>query len=91
RADEGRNFDYRYSPEGWLLRWSDLGSTWVEHDYDKKGRAIRDRTSEGYWPGHFEYDDDTLTSHYHSGFGGVFSYVRDERNNILLQRTPDGG
>ncbi|WP_234932221.1 RHS repeat-associated core domain-containing protein [Pectobacterium carotovorum] len=91
RADEGRNFDYRYSPEGWLLRWSDLGSTWVEHDYDKKGRAIRDRTSEGYWPGHFEYDDNTLTSHYHSGFGGVFSYVRDERNNILLQRTPDGG
>ncbi|WP_258305643.1 RHS repeat-associated core domain-containing protein, partial [Pectobacterium parmentieri] len=91
RADEGRNFDYRYSPEGWLLRWSDLGSTWVEHDYDKKGRAIRDRTSEGYWPGHFEYDDDTLTSHYHSGFGGVFSYVRDERNNILLKRTPDGG
>ncbi|MEQ9880353.1 RHS repeat-associated core domain-containing protein [Pectobacterium aroidearum] len=91
RADEGRNFDYRYSSEGWLLRWSDLGSTWVEHDYDKKGRAIRDRTSEGYWPGHFEYDDDTLTSHYHSGFGGIFSYVRDERNNILLQRTPDGG
>ncbi|RYC37114.1 EndoU domain-containing protein [Pectobacterium zantedeschiae] len=91
RADEGRNFDYRYSLEGWLLRWSDLGSTWVEHDYDKKGRAIRDRTSEDYWPGHFEYDDDTLTSHYHSGFGGVFSYVRDERNNILLERTPDGG
>ncbi|WP_411571411.1 DUF6531 domain-containing protein, partial [Pectobacterium cacticida] len=91
RAEEGRNFDYRYSPEGWLLRWSDLGSTWVEHDYDKKGRAIRDRTAEGYWPGHFEYDDDTLTSHYHSGFGGVFSYVRDARNNILLKRTPDGG
>ncbi|MGI8490943.1 glycohydrolase toxin TNT-related protein [Pectobacterium sp. S5] len=91
RADEGHNFDYRYSPEGWLLRWSDLGSTWVEHDYDKKGRAIRDRTSEGYWPGHFEYDDDTLTSHYHSGFGGVFSYVRDERNNILSKRMPDGG
>uniref|UniRef100_UPI00358DC368 DUF6531 domain-containing protein n=1 Tax=Pectobacterium odoriferum TaxID=78398 RepID=UPI00358DC368 len=91
RADEGRNFDYLYSPEGWLLRWSDLGSTWVEHDYDKKGRAIRDRTSEGYWPGHFDYDDDSLTSHYHSGFGGVFSYVRDERNNILLKRTPDGG
>ncbi len=89
--DEGRNFDYRYSPEGWLLRWSDLDSTWVEHDYDKKGRAIRDRTSEGYWPGHFEYDDETLTSHYHSGFGGVFSYVRDERNNILSKRMPDGG
>ncbi|WP_420064953.1 RHS repeat-associated core domain-containing protein [Pectobacterium colocasium] len=91
RADEGRNFDYRYSPEGWLLRWSDLGSTWVEHDYDKQGRAIRDSTSEGYWPGHFDYDDETLTSHYHSGFGGVFSYVRDARNNILLKRTPDGG
>ncbi|WP_368350112.1 RHS repeat-associated core domain-containing protein [Pectobacterium peruviense] len=91
RADEGRNFDYRYSPEGWLLRWSDLALTWVEHDYDKKGRVIRDRTSEGYWPGHFEYDDDTLTSRYYSGFGGVISYVRDERNNILLKRTPDGG
>ncbi|MCV9878103.1 RHS repeat-associated core domain-containing protein [Brenneria izbisi] len=91
RAGEGRNFDYRYSPEGWLLRWSDLGSTWVEHDYDEKGRAVRDRTAGGYWPGHFEYDDNNLTSHYHSGFGGVISYVRDERNNILLRREPDGG
>nr|NMN92076.1 RHS repeat-associated protein [Brenneria salicis ATCC 15712 = DSM 30166]RBP61173.1 RHS repeat-associated protein [Brenneria salicis ATCC 15712 = DSM 30166] len=90
RAGEGRNFDYRYSPE-WLLRWSDLGSTWVEHDYDEKGWAIRDRTAGGYWPGHFEYDDDNLTSHYHSGFGRVISYVRDEHNNILLRREPDGG
>ncbi|MCL2891252.1 RHS repeat-associated core domain-containing protein [Brenneria tiliae] len=91
RAGEGHNFDYAYSPEGWLLRWSDLAHTWVEHDYDEKGRAVCDRTSEGYWPGRFQYDDDNLTSHYHSGFGGVIGYVRDERNNILLRRTPDGG
>ncbi|MEE3645283.1 MULTISPECIES: RHS repeat-associated core domain-containing protein [unclassified Brenneria] len=91
RAGEGRNFDYTYSPQGWLLRWSDLAHTWVEHDYDEKGRAICDRTSGGYWPGRFEYDDETLTNHYHSGFGGVISYVRDERNNILLRRSADGG
>ncbi|KHN52383.1 DUF6531 domain-containing protein, partial [Pectobacterium fontis] len=91
RGSEGRNFDYDYSPEGWLLRWSDLAHTWGEHDYDSKGRVTYCRGAEGYWQGHFEYDDDTLTSHYHSGFGGVFSYVRDARNNILLKRTPDGG
>ncbi|WP_221885971.1 DUF6531 domain-containing protein, partial [Pectobacterium polaris] len=91
RGGEGQNFDYDYSPEGWLLRWSDLAHTWVEHEYDSKGRVTYCRGAEGYWPGHFEYDDDTLTSHYHSGFGGVFSYVRDERNNILSKRTPDGG
>ncbi|QCR07125.1 DUF6531 domain-containing protein [Brenneria rubrifaciens] len=91
RAGEGRNFDYTYSAQGWLLRWSDLAQTWVEHDYDDKGRSIADRAAGGFWPGRFEYDDDKLTSHYHSGFGGVVSYVRDARNNILLRRTPDGG
>lgn len=91
RASEGRNFDYQYSPQGWLLRWSDLSTTWVEHDYDDSGRAIRDRTSEGYWAGHFEYDDANLTSYYHSGFGGVTRYVRDARNNILIKCMPDGG
>ncbi|WOY01253.1 RHS repeat-associated core domain-containing protein [Dickeya fangzhongdai] len=91
RAGEGRNFDYRYSPEGWLLRWSDLAHTWVEHDYDEQGRALRDRTAEGFWPGSFSYDPDSLTNHYHSGFGGVTTYVRDARNNILLRREPDGG
>ncbi|NPE57238.1 RHS repeat-associated core domain-containing protein [Dickeya dadantii] len=91
RAGEGRNFDYQYSPQGWLLRWSDLAHTWVEHEYDATGRALRDRTAEGFWPGAFRYDDDAFTSHYHSGFGGVTTYVRDARNNILLRREPDGG
>ncbi|WP_254900289.1 DUF6531 domain-containing protein, partial [Lonsdalea iberica] len=91
RAGDGRNFDYRYSPEGWLLRWNDLAHTWVEHTYDEKGRSIQDRSSEGFWPGRFEYDDENLTSHYHSGFGGVVSYTRNERNYILCKRTADGG
>ncbi|WP_246743283.1 RHS repeat-associated core domain-containing protein [Dickeya oryzae] len=91
RAGEGRNFDYHYSPQGWLLRWSDLAHTWVEHEYDAEGRSRRDRTAGGFWPGEFRYDDDAFTSHYHCGFGGVTTYVRDARNNILLRREPDGG
>ncbi|WP_051616352.1 RHS repeat-associated core domain-containing protein [Lonsdalea quercina] len=91
RAGEGRSFDYRYSPEGWMLRWSDLSETWVEHTYDSQGRAVRDRASEGYWAGSFDYDDERLTTYYHNGFGGVARYIRDERNNILSHRTPDGG
>uniref|UniRef100_UPI000532D7A2 DUF6531 domain-containing protein n=1 Tax=Dickeya undicola TaxID=1577887 RepID=UPI000532D7A2 len=91
RAGDGRNFDYQYSPEGWLLRWSDLAHTWVEHEYDAQGRSRRDRSAQGFWPGEFRYDDDAFTSHYHSGFGGVTTYVRDARNNILLRREPDGG
>lgn len=91
RADEGHSFDYRYSPEGWLLRWNDLAHTWVEHTYDKQGRALSDNCAGGYWSGRFSYDDDNLTNHYRSGFGGVISYIRDERNNILVRRTPDGG
>lgn len=91
RAGAGRSFDYQYSPQGWLTRWSDLAQTWVEHEYDAQGRCLANRCADKYWNGHFRYDDANLTSYYHSGFGGVTAYVRDERNNILLRREPDGG
>ena len=91
RAGEGRNFDYQWSPEGWLLRWNDLSQTWVEHTYDEQGRSIKDQAAGGYWDGRFVWDDEKLTGHYYSGFGGVTSYVRDARNNILCRREPDGG
>ncbi len=91
RAGEGRNFDYQWSPEGWLLRWNDLSQTWVEHTYDKQGRSIKDQAAGGYWDGRFVWDDENLTGHYYSGFGGVTSFVRDTRNNILCRREPDGG
>ncbi|MCS3769585.1 RHS repeat-associated protein [Aeromonas hydrophila] len=91
RAGAGRSFDYQYSPQGWLTRWSDLAQTWVEHDYDSQGRCLANRCAGGYWKDYFRYDDANLTSYYHSAFGGVTAYVRDERNNILLRREPDGG
>ncbi|WP_332630928.1 RHS repeat-associated core domain-containing protein [Citrobacter sp. ESBL3] len=91
RAGEGRSFDYRYSPEGWMLRWNDLSQTWVEHTYDSRGRALTDRTSGDYWRGRYVWDDETLTGHYHNGFGGVVSYTRDHRNYILCRRQADGG
>lgn len=91
RAGAGRSFDYQYSPQGWLTRWSDLAQTWVEHEYDVQGRCLANRCADNYWDGYFRYDDTNLTSYYHSGFGGVTTYVRDERNNILLRREPDGG
>ncbi|MDF2400500.1 hypothetical protein GWQ27_03130 [Aeromonas sp. 5HA1] len=91
RAGAGRSFDYQYSPQGWLTRWNDLAQTWVEHDYDSQGRCLANRCAGGYWKDHFSYDDANLTSYYHSAFGGVTAYVRDERNNILLRREPDGG
>lgn len=91
RAGAGRSFDYQYSPQGWLTRWSDLAQTWVEHEYDAQGRCLANRCADNYWNGYFRYDDTNLTSYYHSGFGGVTTYVRDERNNILLRREPDGG
>lgn len=91
RAGAGRSFDYQYSPQGWLIRWSDLAQTWVEHDYDSQGRCLANRCAGDYWKDYFRYDDANLTSYYHSAFGGVTAYVRDERNNILLRREPDGG
>lgn len=91
RAGEGRSFDYRYSPEGWMLRWNDLSQTWVEHTYDSRGRALTDKTSGDYWRGRYVWDDETLTGHYHNGFGGVVSYTRDHRNYILCRRQADGG
>ncbi|AHE72488.1 hypothetical protein M942_04125 [Enterobacter ludwigii] len=91
RAGAGRSFDYRYSPEGWMLRWNDLSQTWVEHTYDHRGRALTDRTSGDYWRGRYVWDDETLTGHYHNGFGGVVSYTRDHINNILCRRQADGG
>ncbi|PHS89180.1 hypothetical protein AAW02_08190, partial [Aeromonas dhakensis] len=91
RAGSGRSFDYQYSPQGWLTRWNDLAQTWVEHDYDSQGRCLANRCAGGYWKDRFSYDDANLTSYYHSAFGGVTAYVRDERNNILLRLEPDGG
>ena len=91
RAEEGRSYDYRWSPEGWMLRWDDLSQTWVEHIYDEQGRATGGSTSGGFWSGRFIWDDENLTSHYYSDFKGVTTYIRDERNNILCQRAPDGG
>lgn len=91
RAGEGRSFDYRWSPEGWMLRWNDLSQTWVEHTFDEQGRATGGSTSGGFWGGRFVWDDENLTSYYYSAFKGVTTWIRDERSNILCRREPDGG
>ncbi|MDP2571933.1 RHS repeat-associated core domain-containing protein [Vibrio penaeicida] len=90
RASEGRNFDYQYSDEGWLTRWDDLSNTWVEHDYDEKGRATKTRCSGGYWEGQLHYDDDNNITSHKSAFGGISQYFKDDKNRIIAIVDPEG-
>ncbi|AZQ11502.1 RHS repeat-associated core domain-containing protein [Shewanella khirikhana] len=90
RGEPGRNFDYQYSKEGWLLRWQDLSHTWVEHDYDEKGRAIRSRGADKRFCDALHYDDDNRIVYYRSPLDGIKMYHRDERNNIIREVMPNG-
>ncbi|EMK3312837.1 RHS repeat-associated core domain-containing protein [Vibrio vulnificus] len=83
RADAGRNFDYQYSKEGYLTRWNDLSQTWVEHDYDEKGRTIATRCSGGYWDDGITYDDENRIHYYHTAFGGTQALHLDDQNRPL--------
>ncbi|OXX62413.1 MULTISPECIES: hypothetical protein [unclassified Vibrio] len=78
RADAGRSFDYQYSKEGYLTRWNDLSQTWVEHDYDDKGRSIATRCSGGYWDDGITYDDENHIHYYHRAFGGTQALHLDD-------------
>ncbi|WP_047687695.1 DUF6531 domain-containing protein, partial [Vibrio sp. ZOR0018] len=84
RAEAGRSFDYQYSKEGYLTRWNDLSQTWVEHDYDDKGRAIATRCSGRYWNDKLHYDDDNHIHYYRNPFGGTQAVHLDERNRPFL-------
>jgi|GEM_PF-1005383 len=90
RAGPGNSFDYQYSPEGYLLRWADLSKTWVEHDYDAKGRAITSRGAEKRFCDQIRYDDDQGIVFYKSPQQGVSRYYHDERNNIIKVCLPNG-
>ncbi|MBY8073256.1 DNA/RNA non-specific endonuclease [Vibrio fluvialis] len=83
RADAGRSFDYQYSKEGYLTRWNDLSQTWVEHDYDEKGRTIATRCSGGYWGDGITYDDENHIHYYHTAFGGTQALHLDDQNRPL--------
>ncbi|WP_337165881.1 RHS repeat-associated core domain-containing protein [Vibrio fluvialis] len=83
RADAGRSFDYQYSKEGYLTRWNDLSQTWVEHDYDEKGRTIATRCSGGYWDDGITYDDENHIHYYHTAFGGTQALHLDDQNRPL--------
>ncbi|BCV62866.1 RHS repeat-associated core domain-containing protein [Shewanella algae] len=90
RADPGHSFDYQYSDEGWLLRWQDMSCTWVEHDYDSQGRAIRSRGADKRFCDALHYDDDNRIVYYRSPLDGIKIYHRDERNNIIRVVLPNG-
>ncbi|GIU51064.1 hypothetical protein TUM4438_39350 [Shewanella sairae] len=90
RAAPGCSFDYQYSEEGYLLRWSDLSQTWVEHDYDDKGRAIASRGAEGRFSDQIRFDDAHRIVYYKSAIGGIKQYYHDERNNIVRIIFPNG-
>ncbi|MFM2482048.1 DUF6531 domain-containing protein, partial [Celerinatantimonas sp. YJH-8] len=90
RAGEGCNFDYQYTPQGYLKRWQDLAYTWVEHDYDEQGRAIATRCSGHFWNDKISYDNDANITYYTSAFGGVSEYHRDEQNHLIAIVDPDG-
>ncbi|MGR5209397.1 RHS repeat-associated core domain-containing protein [Vibrio rotiferianus] len=83
RAEAGRNFDYQYSKEGFLTYWRDLSHTWVEHDFDDKGRAIATRCAGGYWNDGITYDDENRVHYYHTAFGGTQALHLDDQNRPL--------
>ncbi|WP_415846638.1 RHS repeat-associated core domain-containing protein, partial [Vibrio aerogenes] len=80
RGAPGCSFDYQYNKDGGLTRWQDLAHTWVEHDYDDKGRAIATRCADGLWYDQIRYDDDNHIHYYKNAFGGIEAYHLDERN-----------
>ncbi|MCL1060796.1 DUF6531 domain-containing protein [Shewanella benthica] len=82
RADPGANFDYRYSRNGFLLRSSDLSLTWLEFDYDVKGRALAIRGAGERFDAQLRYDDEQGVVYYKSARYGISHYHRDERDNI---------
>ncbi|MCL1124452.1 DUF6531 domain-containing protein [Shewanella surugensis] len=83
RSDAGNNFDYEYDKQDNLLKWSDLGETWVEHTYDEFNRALSTRASNGRWQDQIRYDDDNAIVYYKNPHKGIQCYYRDERNNIV--------
>lgn len=91
RAAAGHSFDYGYDGQGRMLSWADLSRSRMYHEYDERGRAVRNWSSDRFWHDRISFDDENLTTYYHNGYGGTETYVRDERNNILLIRAPDGG
>ncbi|WP_298771761.1 DUF6531 domain-containing protein [uncultured Shewanella sp.] len=90
RGDAGNNFDYQYDDDDNLLRWSDLGTTWVEHTYDDQGRELSTRGSDGRWQGQTRYDDANKVIFYKSPLKGIQCFYRDERNNIVKHIDANG-
>lgn len=82
RAGPGESFDYRYSRNGFLLRSSDLSLTWLEFDYDVKGRALAIRGAEERFNAQLRYDDEQGVVYYKSLFHGFRQYHIDDQNNI---------
>ncbi|WP_298771767.1 DUF6531 domain-containing protein [uncultured Shewanella sp.] len=90
RSDAGNNFDYEYDKQDNLLKWSDLGETWVKHTYDEFNRALSTRASNGRWHDETRYDDDKNVIFYKSPHKGIQCYYRDERNNIVKHIDANG-
>ncbi|SHH96603.1 Putative deoxyribonuclease RhsC [Vibrio aerogenes CECT 7868] len=80
RGEPGCNFDYQYDKAGQLIRWNDLAKTWVEHDFDDRGRVVATRCADDLWVDQLRYDDDNHIHYYKSAFGGVTAYHLDARN-----------
>ncbi|WP_415846667.1 DUF6531 domain-containing protein, partial [Vibrio aerogenes] len=90
RGEPGRNFDYQYSPEGYLTRWQDLAKTWAEHDYDEQGRVTDNRCAEGYWSGQVRYDDEKRIHYHKSTFGGITEFHLNEAYRAEAIVDPEG-
>ncbi len=59
-----------------------MSLTWLEFDYDVKGRALTIRGAGDRFNAQLRYDDEQGVVYYKSAIYGIRHYHKDERNNI---------
>jgi RHS repeat-associated protein len=79
-------FNFTYTPEGWLKTWADTGLTQFELTYDAAGRVVSTTSPDGTYNDRFEYAPDQRQSRYTDATGAstIFSY---DANNLVTSET----
>ncbi|RDL27207.1 RHS repeat-associated core domain-containing protein [Serratia fonticola] len=79
---------YSYNSQGLMSRWHDNDQTWVDYQYDEKGRCITSIGAGGYYPVSFQYQPGiTLVS---DSQGRTTRYEYNEQLKVTAIEDPQG-